>query len=494
MNNNAILQLNNIKKIYPGVIALNNVNIDFREGEVHALCGENGAGKSTLIKVISGAIAPDMGKITFEGKEYDYLTPELSSDLGIRTVYQELNLVPGLSVADNMFLGEKSFIYRKKEVEAKAQKIFDEWGINVPADKLISSLTVGYQQLVEITKAISHENIKVVIFDEPTAPLTDEEVDVLFSIIHQLKERNVAVIYISHRMDEVFKISDRVTVMRDGEYIGTVETKNATKAELIKMMVGRELTDEFPKRETPLGDEVMCLEHVSGNTIKDVSFSLKKGEIVGFAGLLGCGRTELMELIAGVKPIEEGTLMVKGEEVRFKSVPEATKYGINMITEDRKGKGFFGVQAIDWNITSSCLPRLSNGVFLNKDKLKETSEEYYSKLKIKASGLGQVVSTLSGGNQQKVVIAKSLSTGADILIFDEPTRGIDVGAKAEIYKLIRHFAEEGKSILMVSSEMKEVIGLSDKIVVLSERRQAGIIDDPKDFSQEKILELATMFG
>lgn len=494
MDNNLVLSLRNIKKIYPGVVALDHVNIDFRAGEVHALCGENGAGKSTLIKVISGAITPEEGTIIFEGKEFKAFNPELSNSLGIHTVYQELNLVPGLSVAENMFLGNGKGIYKKKEVEAAARKIFEEWNLNVPEGELISNLTVGYQQLVEITRAISHDDLKVVIFDEPTAPLTEEEVDSLFSIIAKLKEKGVAVIYISHRMEEIFKISDKVTVMRDGEYIASLNTAETNRQELIKLMVGRELTDDFPKRETPVGEELLKAENLSGNGLTDISFNVHKGEIVGFAGLLGCGRTELMELIAGVQPISKGKLIINGKEVHFKDATQATALGINMITEDRKAKGFFGVQGIDWNITISCLPRLSNGLFINNGNIKKVSDEFFNKLNIKASSPAQFVSTLSGGNQQKVVIAKSMSTGADILIFDEPTRGIDVGAKAEIYKLIRQFSEEGKTILLVSSEMKEVIGLCDKIVVLSEKKQAGTLEDQNDFTQEKILELATKFS
>lgn len=487
-----ILELQNIVKTYPGVKALNDVSIGFRPGEVHAIVGENGAGKSTMIKTITGVVKPDSGQVLFEG-QVESMDPIRSKKLGIGVIYQEFSLVPEMGVQENIFLGEKpgknKFVADFKTMNEKSKEIIKLIGVDMDPRQKISELTVGYQQIVEISRALSKE-LKVLIMDEPSAPLTNNEIERLFLIINSLKEQGITIIYISHRMEEIFEISDRVSVLRDGQYITTVNTADTNRQELIKYMVGRELTETFPKRTKAVGEEVLRVEGLHGNGVNDVSFTLRKGEILGFAGLLGCGRTECLELIYGAKKKDGGEIYLNQKPVEFKTTDDAIKHGIGLIPEDRKKHGCFLDADIKWNTTISSIKKVSKFGVVDKKKEREVAEYYVKELRTKTPSVDQKVGNLSGGNQQKVVIAKMLATDANVMMFDEPTRGIDVGAKQEIYRLISNLAEEGKAIIMVSSEMEEVIGLSDRIVVLSEGTMVGILEK-SEFSQEKILQMAS---
>ncbi|WP_352408886.1 sugar ABC transporter ATP-binding protein [Lawsonibacter hominis] len=489
-----ILEIKGLTKLYPGVVALDHVDLSVRRGEVHAIVGENGAGKSTLIKSITGAIVPDEGVIRFDGKEYTHLEPKLSSDAGIGVIYQEFNLVPGLTVAENVFMGNyagNGVTVDFKTMRKRAEETMDKVGVRIPADKMVSELTVGHQQIVEIMRSLVKE-IKLLIMDEPTAPLTANEVEQLFKIVNTLRGQGITIIYISHRMEEIFELADRVSVMRDGTYITTLDVDKTNIKELIQYMVGRELRDEYPQRNTPIGGELLRAEHLSGNGVEDISFTLHKGEILGFAGLLGCGRTETIELLYGAKKRTGGKVFLNGKEINVRNTTEAMKLGLGLVPEDRKRTGAFLNMTIVWNTGISCIKKkLVKGLgVVDTRKERALAEEYVKKLRTKTPSVDQWVANLSGGNQQKVVVAKMLATDADILIFDEPTRGIDVGAKQEMYQLIRQLVDEGKSVILISSEMGEVMGLSDRIVVLYEGRQMGVLER-EAFSQEKILSLAS---
>lgn len=492
MGDELVLKLENIVKKFSGVVALDNVSLEIKKGEIHALMGENGAGKSTLIKTCTGAIKPDDGTIFVNGKSFKYMTPQLSEENGIAVIYQEFNLVDELSAAENIFLGKKlsngAFI-NKKAMYKKAKEIFDQLNINISPNKLVRDLTVGYQQMVEIAKAVM-QNAQILIMDEPSAPLTTVEIESMFKLIEELNRRGVSIIYISHRLDEIFRISNRITVMRDGKKISTLNTKDTNVDELISLMVGRKMTETFPERKNYSTDEVLLeARNLYGNGIRNISFKLKRGEILGFAGLIGSGRTELMELIFGYKKIDKGEIIFKGK----KYLPKDPKYSINngivLVPEDRKRQGALITRTIRENITISCIERISKFIFFNQKKDKGISEKFINSLKIKSSSMEQIVKSLSGGNQQKVVLSKCLSVDPDLIIFDEPTRGIDVGAKYEIYKLMEELVSNGKTIIMVSSEMQELIGMSDRIIVLFEGSVVGEI--PRDkFSQNLIMSYA----
>ncbi len=488
-----ILKISGLTKRYPGVLALDHVDMEFRTGEVHAIVGENGAGKSTLIKTIAGAIPPDAGTITFDCVEYSRLNPELSAKLGIGVVYQEFAQVPSLTVAENIFLGHLKGSALKvnfKQMEAEAEAILDRVGIKLPVNRAVLSLTAGQCQIVEIARAMTRD-LKFIILDEPTAPLTKNEVDQLFSVIASLKAAGVTTLYITHRLEEVFEISDRVSVLRDGKYITTLKTSETNTTELIQHMVGRELSKTFPPRKVPVGDEVVLeVENLTGNGVRDINFALHKGEILGFSGLLGCGRTETMQMIFGAAKKKSGTVRINGNAVDIRNTSQAFANGIGLVPEDRKQHGAFMPMSIRWNISLSSLNGLMKGPWIDRRKERGLAQEYRDKLRIKTPSLEQMVGNLSGGNQQKVVIAKVMAANAEIIIFDEPTRGIDVGAKQEMYKLLRELVESGKSVILISSEMEEVIGLADRMVVLYEGRQMGILDR-QDFDQEKILKLAS---
>ena len=491
----AILTMEEIEKSFPGVHALDHVHFDVRRGEVHALMGENGAGKSTLMKVLTGIYTKDYGTITYEGKEVSFNNTREAQDAGIVIVHQELNMIGDLTVAQNIFIGRefmKGFKIDDKKMIEESKKLFNELKIDInPRDKM-SDLTVGKQQMCEIAKAISHK-AKVIIFDEPSAALTEKEIEDLFTIIRDLREKGMAIVYISHRMDEIKVITDRVTVMRDGGYVGTLITKDCTKEDIINMMVGRVIYED-PKTESKVPKDapvVLKVEHLNaGRMVQDVSFELRKGEILGFSGLMGAGRTETARALFGADPKTSGDIYINGEKVTINSPQDAVKHGIGYLSEDRKRYGIVVQKTITENSTMATLEKYMSGLFINKNEEKKVTEHYIQELATKTPSADQLVVNLSGGNQQKVVIAKWLVRDCDILIFDEPTRGIDVGAKNEIYKLMNRLASEGKSIIMISSEMTEILRMSDRIVVMCEGKKTGELDI-SEATQEKIMNKAT---
>jgi ribose transport system ATP-binding protein len=490
MSQEVALSLKNITKRYPGVVAIDNLSISFYKGEVHALVGENGAGKSTLIKAISGAVTPDEGHIEVDGMKYDKMIPKVSRQHGIEVIYQEFNLIPGLTVAENICFGEVTGrLVDFKVLRKKALDVFETMNINIDPDKLVSELPTAQQQLVEIAKAIS-KDAKLIVMDEPTAPLTVTEVDSLFKIIEKLKNKGITIVYISHRMEEIFSISDRVSVMRDGKYIATRKTSETNRKELIQLMVGRELAENYPGRKNITSDKVLEVRNLTGNGDKNISFHVNKGEIVGFAGLVGAGRTELARMIFGADKFETGEILINGKHVAIRSPKEAIDLGIGLIPEDRKHQGAFLSKGIDWNICISNIRKLCRYGIVNEKAVLHQANEYIKGLAIKTPFIDQLVMNLSGGNQQKVVIARVLATDSNIVIFDEPTRGIDVGAKQEIYELMTRMANDGKAIIMISSDMEELLGMSDRIIVLSEGKIAGEVEKDK-FNQNYILELAS---
>lgn len=485
-----ILKMKNITKRYPGVIALDNVSVDFKAGEIHALLGENGAGKSTLIKVLAGAIQNDEGSITINGNEYDKMTPILSRNNGVEVIYQEYNLVSGLTVAENVCLGRQmKGIVNKKEMYDITKALFDKYEIDIDPKAYVRDLSTAKQQLVEITKAIS-KDAKIIVMDEPTAQLTMTEVERLYEIIRNLKEKNKTIIYISHRLDELFAITDNITIMRDGCYVDTVQTASTCRDELITLMVGRTLKDTYPKRNCIKDKIIFEAKDLSGYYNGNTSFSLKQGEILGFSGLVGAGRTELMRVIFGADKKLTGITYVNGKEVIIKSPKDAIHNGIGLIPEDRKAQGCFLNNSIEWNISIANIVKLTTGGFIDKKKIRKQAEEYKELLNIKTPSLEQQVSNLSGGNQQKVVLAKVLATDSDIIIFDEPTRGIDIGARHEIYILMTKLVESGKSIIMISSDMEELMGMSDRVIILNEGSISGELGKT-EFSQEKIMKCAS---
>ncbi|MCM8709980.1 sugar ABC transporter ATP-binding protein [Clostridium sp. SYSU_GA19001] len=490
MGKEVALSLNNITKRYPGVVAIDNLSMSFYKGEVHALVGENGAGKSTLIKTISGAVVPDEGYIEVDGMKYEKMTPKVSRQHGVEVIYQEFNLIPGLTVAENICFGEVTGkLVDFKVLRKKALDVFETMNISIDPDKLVSELPTAQQQLVEIAKAIS-KNAKLIVMDEPTAPLTVNEVESLFKIIENLKSRGITIVYISHRMEEIFSISDRVSIMRDGKYIDTKITSETNRKELIQLMVGRELAESYPKRSRITNEKALEVKNLSGNGDKDISFYVNKGEILGFAGLVGAGRTELARMIFGADKLETGEILIDGKKVNVRSPKEAIELGIGLIPEDRKQQGAFLTKGIDWNICISNIRKLCKNGVVDEKAAENQAKKYISELAIKTPYIDQLVMNLSGGNQQKVVLAKVLATDSNIIIFDEPTRGIDVGAKHEIYELMNRLANEGKAIIMISSDMEELLGMSDRIIVLSEGKIAGEVQK-EQFDQNYILELAS---
>ena len=486
-----MLELKNITKTYPGVVALNNVSVSFKQGEVHAVMGENGAGKSTMIKIISGAINPDPGgEIIFDGKSYTQMTPALSAENGVAVIYQDINLVTPMTVAENMFMGRKMGKgYSKRRLNKLAQEIFDEYGFQLDPAMRVERLSPANQQMVEIARAISN-NAKIMIMDEPTAPLAAAEVDLLFSIIAKLKAKGVTVIYISHRLDEVFQITERVTVLRDGQYVTTINTADTNRQQLVNLMVGRELNENFPTRKTPVGDVILEAKNLTGNSVENISFRLHRGEVLGFAGLVGSGRSETMELICGAKKMDSGEVWMNGQKMHITSPASAIEHGIGLIPEDRKEQGVILFNTVKFNTSLSAAHKLTKFGFISGKKNKEMAEKYRETLRIKVPHIDQMVVNLSGGNQQKVVLAKTLAADPDVIIFDEPTKGIDVGAKQEIYNLMNELVAQGKAIIMVSSDMEEILGMSDRIIVLHEGLVSGELRR-EEFSQERVLHLAS---
>ena len=477
MSEEYVLELDHIRKEYPGVVALADVTLKLRRGEILGLIGENGAGKSTLIKCCSGAVIPTSGKIRINGKEFDRMTPQLAAENGIAIIYQEFNNVTELSAAENLFLGRpirKGIVIDRKAMEAEAARAFEQLHININPRELVKNLSVGYQQMIEIAKAI-HQNAQVLIMDEPSAPLTNNEVENMFKVVELLKQRGVSIIYISHRLEEIFRLTDRVEVIRDGHYIDTRDTADVDVDQMIRMMVGREMNQKFPPRASCVDESRVVLElrDVCGNKNKNMSLKLHAGEVLGLGGLVGAGRTELAEMIFGAKPKESGQILLNGKEINPKSPREAIDLGIALVPEDRKRHGTLLTNSIKNNINMPIYQRISKASVIHSGKEKKTAEKYREEIQIKCPTINQLVKNLSGGNQQKVILGKWLAADSQLIIFDEPTRGIDVGAKFEIYKLINALVEQGRSVLMISSEMEELMGMSDRIIVLAEHRMTG---------------------
>ena len=494
MSEEYVLELEHIRKEYPGVVALKDVTLQLRKGEVLGLIGENGAGKSTLIKCCSGAVIPTSGKIKVNGKEFDRMTPQLAAENGIAIIYQEFNNVGELSAAENLFLGRpirNGIMIDRKAMEEEAAKAFDQLQIKINPRELVKNLSVGYQQMIEIAKAIQ-QNAKVLIMDEPSAPLTSNEVENMFKVVELLREQGVSIIYISHRLEEIFRLSDRIEVIRDGEYVTTLITPQATVDELIRLMVGREMTQKYPARK-PCIDEsrvVLELRNVTGNGDHDISLKLHAGEVLGLGGLVGAGRTELAEVIFGSKPKESGQILLNGQEINPKAPREAIDLGIALVPEDRKRHGALLTNSIRNNINMPIYERISKASVINSGTERSTAEKYRTEIQIKCPNINQLVKNLSGGNQQKVILGKWLAADSQLIIFDEPTRGIDVGAKYEIYKLINDLVESGRSVLMISSEMEELIGMSDRIIVLAEGQMTGELTK-EEFNADTIMAYAS---
>lgn len=494
-----ILELVDIKKEFPGAKALDGVSINLISGEIHALVGENGAGKSTLMKILSGIYKPTSGKIFFEGKEIILNNTKEAQELGITIIHQEFSLIPYLNAVDNIFLGREirksNGLLDRKLMKEKAQGLLKRIDVDIDLDKTVEELSVAEQQFIEIAKAIS-VNSKLLILDEPTATLTEGEVKHLFNLMKTLKKNEVTMIFISHHIDEIFQIADRVSILRDGKWIGTESIDKVTEDSIIHMMVGRELKDTFPKRVCSEGDKEVILEvkNLRNSKVKGVSFKLYRGEILGISGLVGSGRTEVVRALIGADKVEEKEVYIKGKKVNIRTPNEALQFGIALIPEDRKTQGLVLEASIKNNISLSGLKKIINKYrFINRGKEINIVDEYVESLDIKTSSIERLVKNLSGGNQQKVVIAKCLNTECEILIFDEPTRGIDVGAKAEIYKLMRQLVNKGISIIMISSELPEILGMSDRILVMRKGEITGEIN-PKEANQERIMYYATGGG
>lgn len=496
MNDEIVLQLKNIRKEFPGVGALKDVSIEVRKGEILGIVGENGAGKSTLIKTCSGAVIPTSGKIIVNGKEFSSMTPQLAKENGIAIIYQEFNNVKELSVAENLFLGNpirKGILIDKKAMEQKAEEAFAQLNMKINPRAMMRDLTVGYQQMVEIAKAIQ-QDAKIIIMDEPSAPLTSSEVESLFRICHLLISKGVSIIYISHRLEEIFELTNRVVVLRDGEHIKTMDTKDTNVDELIRLMVGRDLKESYPPRKDCIEDEVILeLQNVTGNGVHDISLKVRKGEVLSFGGLVGAGRTELAQMLFGAARKTSGKIIFKGKEINPRSPSEAIDIGIALVPEDRKNHGVLLENSVKNNINMPIYKRDSTASVINSKQEVEVTKKYIKDLLIKTPTYNQLVKNLSGGNQQKVVLAKWLAANSELIIFDEPTRGIDVGAKFEIYKLINELVENGKTILLISSEMEELIGMSDRIIVLAEGHMTGELQKG-EFDQDTILRLASNLG
>ncbi|AIC47157.1 sugar ABC transporter ATP-binding protein [Rhodoluna lacicola] len=492
-----IVEMKGITKRFPGVLALNDVKLNLRAGTVHSLMGENGAGKSTLMKILAGVYTLDEGQILIDGEPVSITDPRSGLDHGIAMIHQELSFIPELSAAENIYLGRelrgKGGLVSKARMAEESQKVFDRWGIKINAKSQMKDLSVAQAQMVEIAKAIAFD-ARIIIMDEPTSAITEREVAALHKIIAQLREAGTAIIYITHKMDEVFAISDEITIFRDGTWVATELAKDMNRDRLISLMVGRELTALFPKSEAKIGEVILEVQNLNrGRQVKDVSFTVKRGEILGFAGLMGSGRTEVLETVFGIYPAESGTIKVRGKEVKIREPHQAISAGIGLLTEDRKKTGIMGVLSVRDNMSVAALSKFTAGGILRKPLIDKQCEEQRQALSLKTPSLNQQIQNLSGGNQQKVLLSRWLLTDPDILIIDEPTRGIDVGAKSEIHRLMSELAKQGKAIIMVSSEMPEILGMSDRVIVMCEGRLVGEVAR-KDATQEKIMELATQFS
>ena len=489
MEKDYILSLKGITKEFPGVRALDDVTINIERGTIHGLVGENGAGKSTLIKVLAGIYQPNAGEVVLEGKSQNFKSPIEARRAGISVVHQEIKLAEPLSVAENMFLGNammKGKLVDWKGMRQRAREIVADLGMDIDVNAQVSSLTVAKKQIVEIMHAINNHS-KVLIMDEPSAVLTDRELEVMFRIVKQLRENGITIIYISHRLDEVFDLCDNVSVLRDGKHIDTLPIANVDKQQLINMMVGREMGQEYPKEPGKIGDTILEVKNLNrGNVLKDISFSVKAGEVFGISGLVGAGRTELARAILGIDKIDSGEVYVRGKRVHYHSFADAIHDGLGLIPEDRKLQGLVQIMTVRENTTLVNLKDVIKCGVIRRDLENKYSKEYAQKLRLAAPSMETEVQYLSGGNQQKVVIAKWLFRGSEILFLDEPTRGIDVGAKAEIYRLINQMVQEGKTVIMISSEMPEILGMCDRIMVMHEGHKMGELT-AAEATQEKIM-------
>ncbi len=488
-----LLQMSGIEKSFPGVRAIKHGRLELFAGEVLALLGENGAGKSTLIKVLAGAHQPDAGTIAIDGQPVQIRSPQDAQRLGIAVVYQEFNLVPALTARENIFLGREKtragFVDRASE-QRQAEELFRRMNVRIDPEVLCRELTVAQQQCVEIAKALA-QKARIIVLDEPSAVLTDQEVTKLFAIIRELQTQGIGIIYISHRLDEIFALADRATVMRDGEYVDTQPVKNLNRERIIELMVGRKLDREFPKEKAPIGPARLVARNLSrGDKVKNVSFTVHAGEVLALTGLVGAGRTETVRLIFGADQPDTGSLELDGKPLRVRNPRAAIRAGIGLLPEDRKGQGLVLGQAVRENFGLPNLPALTRLGFVDHRRERETFGRYVDALKIKISDQEQLAKNLSGGNQQKVVLAKWLERHCELIIFDEPTRGIDVGAKYEIYLLMNRLAAEGKAIIMISSELPEVLGMADRILVMHEGRITGEITDVAAATQESVMKLA----
>lgn len=486
-----MLKLEHISKTYPGVRALRDLSLEFSDGEIHAILGENGAGKSTMIKIISGAIQPDEGgAISFGDQSYTHMTPALAAKNGVAVIYQDTNLVTPMTVAENIYMGRNfGKIYSKRHLNDMARVLLDEYGLELDPSMPVERLSPANQQMVEIARAISN-NAKIMIMDEPTAPLASHEVHILFGIIAKLKAKGVTVIYISHRMEEVFQITERITVLRDGAFVATIDTQSTNRQELVKLMVGRDLNESFPARNITPGEVILEAQDLCGNSVEHISFQLHRGEILGFAGLVGSGRSETMALLTGADKPTHGQILLSGKPVTRHSPSDAIRRGIALIPEDRKEQGCILHNTVQFNTSLSAMGKISKLGFISSKKNAALAERYVQNLQIKVPSVRQTVVNLSGGNQQKIVLTKALAADPEIIIFDEPTKGIDVGAKQEIYQLINGLVAQGKAVILVSSDMEEILGMSDRIIVLYEGMLSGELTRDK-FSQENVLKLAS---
>ena len=493
MGQDTVISLKHISKSFPGVRALHDVSFELGRGEVLALLGENGAGKSTLIKCITGAYGPTDGTIELFGKTYQTLTPSIAREQGISAVYQEFNLVMDLPIVENVFMGNnpgRGILVDYRQMLKKCREVFDTFGIDIDPEANVSALSPAMMQIVEIAKATMLD-LKILILDEPTAPLTAKEIAILFKIIDRLKRQGVSVVYISHRLEEVFEICDRAVIIRDGEKVGETLIEDTSRAQLIKMMIGRELMTLFPARTSKLSGEIsLSLKHVYGNGDEDITFDAHKGEILGVAGLVGAGRTELMSVIFCDVPKEKGEIFINGKEFKGTQPWHAIEHGISYLPEDRKRRGLLLDKSISINLSLASIKKCCKYGIIDTKKEHSCVDFYCKRFRVKTPDYENEAQYLSGGNQQKVIVGKWLATKSDIVIFDEPTRGIDVGAKYEIYEIINQLADEGKTIIVVSSEFEELIGIADRIVVMSEGRLAGEVCK-EQFDKELLLDMAS---
>lgn len=490
-----ILEMRDIDKSFPGVKALDHAKLTLHRGEVHALIGENGAGKSTLMKILLGIYQEDAGEIIFKGKPVNFKSPHDALEAGISMIHQEINLIPTVSVGENIWIGRESkfskggIISVKKRNQA-AQDLLDRLGIEINAKETVRNLSVANMQLVELARAVSYDS-EIIIMDEPTSSLSDNEISLLYQIVRDLSKNGTSIIFISHKLEEIFEVCDRVTVMRDGQYISDHDTKEITQPELVTKIAGREIKDLFPKEETVPGEVALEVKNLcSGKTFRDISFSVRKGEILGFCGLVGAGRTEIMRAIFGIDSMESGEIYIEGKKVNIRSPKDAIANGLAMVTEDRRGSGIIAGLPVRHNISLAYLSKICNkATFINMKKEKQDTKRVADQLAVHAASLNQVIGSLSGGNQQKAIIARWLLDEPKILILDEPTRGIDVGSKSEIHRLISQLAAQGLAVIMISSEMPEILGMSDRIMVVREGRLVGEFQRG-DADQETLIQRA----